>query len=436
MTARSGAFAVSLVLSCALIASCGSAPRNGRVLLIGIDGATLRIAGPMLEQGSLPHLATLARAGVFGPLRSHFPLVSPRIWSSIATGKLPDKHGIMNFAREVAGGKRQLYESTDRKAHALWNIASDAGLTVGVVNWWTTYPPEKVNGVVVSDHLLAQELSGRRGLNRAEGGESGPIVYPPEWSERIAVLAKVEEPLTEVRDPFADPSVFPDWILPEKLSQRYRNDAAVVRIALEINRAVEPDLLMVFLPGIDRVSHRLWAGVDPPSSYPVDFGLDPEQRRAMAASLRQYYAYTDALIGRLTQHFGPNDFVMVVSDHGFEAGIKLMVLTGVHDSGKALDGMFVASGPDVTAPSEQRIVSVNDVTPTVLSWLGIPIGADMDGQPAPFLKTVAVPPIATHDTTPIEHVPHGRSGAEGAILDQLKSLGYFESGPTSEERIP
>jgi len=430
--------ALAALALCVLGAGCSGEPRvPGRVLLIGIDGATLRIARPMLDRGELPNLSRLASEGVFGPLRSHFPLTSPRIWASIATGKLPAKHGILNFSKTEPDGTRHLYRSNDRKTHALWNIASDAGLKVAVINWWTTYPLEKINGVIVSDHLLPMEQKGRRGLaNDTTETPTGAIVYPERWQQKVDELLAVEEPLTDVADPFVDPSIFPEWILPEKLSQRYRNDQAVTRIGTAVDRELRPDLLMVFLPGIDRVSHRLWFGVEPDSAYKANYGLSAAKKQAMNDALHQYYRYTDALIGELSRGFGPDDLILVVSDHGFEAGMKMMVLTGVHDSPRALDGVFFARGRHVAVPQRPALVSVNDVTPTVLRWLGIPLGADMDGRPADFLDLPPEPAIPTHDTTPIEFVDNGESGMEAEILDQLQSLGYFENEPSPHVAEP
>lgn len=427
---------VVLLPLCITGSGCAEPGAPGRVLLIGIDGATLRIARPLLDRGELPHLGAIASDGVFGPLQSHFPLTSPRIWASIATGKLPDKHGIKSFAKEGPDGSRHLYRSRDRTAHALWNIVSDAGLKVGVVNWWTTYPLEKIDGVIVSDHLLPQELKGRRGLADVDVHFDGTIAHPEPWGARAAELLKVRDPLTEVADPFEDPSRFPEWILPERLSQRYHNDQTVVRIAREIDRELHPDLLMVFLPGIDRISHRLWGGVEPASAYEGDLGLSAAQKTAMREALDDYYRYTDALIGALVAGFGPNDLVLVVSDHGFEAGRKLMVLTGVHDTEGALYGVFFARGPHVGVPQRARMVSVNDVTPTVLRWLGLPGGADMDGRVAAFLDLPPLQPVPTHDTQPIHYVDSGASGVEQQILDQLEQLGYFDDGPDGREEKP
>ncbi|MCZ6823117.1 MAG: alkaline phosphatase family protein, partial [Deltaproteobacteria bacterium] len=144
--------ACALLVLIAAVAPLACADRHpGRALLIGIDGATPRVMTPLLKAGRLPHLAKIAASGVYAPLRSHAPITSPRIWTSIATGMMPDHHGITGFGYQDEAGVRRLFLSTHREVPAIWNIASVAGLRVAVVNWWNTYPVEKLNGVVVSD---------------------------------------------------------------------------------------------------------------------------------------------------------------------------------------------------------------------------------------------------------------------------------------------
>ena len=132
----------------------------------------------------------------------------------------------------------RLYLSVDRRVHALWNIASDAGLSVGVVNWWNTYPPEAINGVIVSDHLLPSEIAGRRWLPGAAALERAPIIHPPEWAARVAEVLEDERPLTSVEDPFRDAAALPGWTKPGRLSEYYRSDEAVTRIALDVERGL------------------------------------------------------------------------------------------------------------------------------------------------------------------------------------------------------
>jgi predicted AlkP superfamily phosphohydrolase/phosphomutase len=220
-------------------------------------------------------------------------------------------------------------------------------------------------------------------------------------------------------------------VRPQRLTPRYWNDNNVTRIALEVERELQPDLMMVFLSGIDRVSHVLWGALEPQSRYPEGLRMPPPQREVAAEALRGYYEYTDALIGRLVERYAPDDLVMVVSDHGFEAGRGFMFLTGVHDTPRARDGVVFARGRGIGPSPGRRPMSVNDVTPTVLAWLDLPVGRDMDGRPAAFLAAPEVQQVATWDTRPIERLAATPSGAEEQILEELEALGYLDHGDGS-----
>lgn len=416
----------TLAAACAIGLACGGAARRGRVLLIGIDGATLRVATPLMGQGRLPNLSRIAREGVSGPLRSVQPLLSPRIWNSIATGKTAHKHGILNFARKREDGTEVLLLSTDRKVPALWNIASNAGLTVAVVNWWNTFPPDRIRGVMVSDHLLAREIEGRQRLGHAPPPPTGAVVFPEDWQPRLRRLIAEEALPIAFDDPFLGVEDLPPWTKPKVLSRRYWEDGALTHFALEIEEAIEPDVLMVLLPGIDRISHFLWIGLEPPELYPERLRLSEAQRNAAAAAVRRYYEYADALVGALAARYGDDDLVMIVSDHGFEAGVGLGFLTGTHESKKAIDGVIFARGADITPGRIRGGVSVYDVVPTILAWLGLPVARDMDGKVAPFLQVADVTWIPSYDDETVERVSTGPSGADSALIEQLRMLGYLE----------
>jgi predicted AlkP superfamily phosphohydrolase/phosphomutase len=351
----------------------------------------------------------------------------------VATGKNPARHGILGWVTRDAEGSIRLYGGQDRRGHALWNIVSDAGLEVGVVNWLNTYPPERIRGVMVSDHALPGEAQGRRNLgeifarNRygeplSESGpleEPGPVVFPPVWAARLAGLVSDPGPFRE--ELLQDDESRLRWVTGTNLSR----DQEIAEIAVAIDVELRPDLLMVLLQGIDRVSHVLWASVEPEDLYPKDQRLSPSQRQSWRQALHHYYEQTDVLIGALVERFGPDDLVLVVSDHGFEAVVG-QVGTGGHDSPNAQEGVLFGRGPGVPSGEPAGQVSVNDVTPTILAWLGLPRAADMDGRPAAFLRVAPRDTIETYDTTPIERVTDAPSGAEGDILRQLRSLGYVE----------
>ena len=99
------------------------------VLLIGVDGLEWRIILEMIGDGQLPVLERLMKEGSFGKLQTLTPTWSPVIWTTIATGKIPHKHGIMGFTKQEDGELR-LFSNRDRRTKALWNIFSDFGRTV------------------------------------------------------------------------------------------------------------------------------------------------------------------------------------------------------------------------------------------------------------------------------------------------------------------
>ena len=118
--------------------------------------------------------------------------------------------------------------------------------------------------------------------------------------------------------------------------------------------------------------------------------------------------------------------MLVWSDHGFEHAPVKSFVSGRHWTNKARWGVLFARGPAVQPEEEPRRVTVNDITPTILTWLGLPVARDMDGHPAPFLGLPARQPVASYDTTPIERMGEGSSPAEQAILERLHALGYLE----------
>jgi len=412
--------------SLSVVACSSEPPPRGRVLLVGIDGATLRIVSPLLAEGKLPHLAELARRGVSGPLRSSRPLLSPAIWATIATGKSRHKHGILAFVRRDQQGRKWLLQSSDRKTHALWNIASDAGLTVGVVNWWNTFPPEKIRGIMVSDHAFPGQLERRARLFKAAAETQGHVAFPERWTQKLLQLIASDETLTTIDDRFLNNDDLPRWVRAKGLSKVYHRDHVVMRVALAIEREIQPDLLMVYLKGIDALSHVFWASVEPSNLYPPQLRPSPSVRKAGAKTLRKYYEYTDELIGVLMGRYASDDLVMIVSDHGFEAGVTGTTLPGIHESEKAIDGVVFARGPGLPRGLTAGFLKVSDVTPTILAWLGLPVAEDMDGAPAPFLNVERVERIATYDTHAIERMDGGSSGAEEEILEELQALGYIE----------
>ncbi|MCH7524871.1 MAG: alkaline phosphatase family protein [Bacteroidetes bacterium] len=123
-----------------------------KVLLIGWDAADWKIIGPLMAKGEMPALKKLIDKGVYGNMSTMNPPYSPMLWSTVATGKTPDKHGVLGFIELLPNMKGiRPVTVTSRKAKAIWNILHNQGYKSNIVGWWPSHPAEPINGVVVTD---------------------------------------------------------------------------------------------------------------------------------------------------------------------------------------------------------------------------------------------------------------------------------------------
>ncbi len=411
----------------------------GRVLVIGVDGASLRFTKQLMDRGRLPVLTKMMQQGASGVSRPQGPLLSPRIWTSVATGKLPRNHGIEGWVRVGDDGTPYLYSSRDRRARALWNIAGAAGMRVGVVNWLMTHPPEVVNGVIVSDHaaegmegdkldMASQFARNMKGVTgQAQLGEAADVAYvaPASFEERVAA-ARNAAPLTEIENPFADREVWPDGGLNDFFRRVQANDEFAAGVALEIEAQERPDLMLVYLPGIDRLSHFLWVSVEDQSIIPEEKRWPQHVIDTQSKALTTYYEYVDALIGRLTESRGPDDLVIVMSDHSFETDVSGSHPRGVHDSAAARDGILIVKGRGVPQGRRDLVFRMIDMAPTLLSWLGLAPARDMDGRVAHWMQVDQPEAVASYDDIPIEYLGESSPEVDSRIIENLKELGYVE----------
>ncbi len=398
-------------------------PPRGRVLILGIDGTAPRLVEEWMAAGYLPNLQSLAERGTSGLIRGDELILSPRIWTSVATGKDPLHHGIGGWVLTDTGENR-LYQGSHRKGAALWNILSAAGLEVATVNWLATHPPEKVNGVVISELATPHRSQGLVNQGRRFGWDGDApaehtlaAAWPPEWLACVARAGESKERLGEIE------------MLDLKLLRKIRDeDELVTRVALEVESEADPDLLMVLLQGNDRTSHYYWLGVEPRDAYAEEYGIQERRRKRAAESMLAYYRFTDFVVGLFLERFGPDDFIFVLSDHGFEPATAevLPEVTGGHVSDAAIDGVFFARGPGIPAGHTAPGVSVNDVTPTVLAWLGLPVARNMDGSVMGFLEGAPPDTIDSYDSIPIERLDVETKELDAAILERREALGYVE----------
>lgn len=239
-----------------------------------MDGADFHRVKHWIEDDELPILRRMMENGASGILKSTFPAYSPPAWTSIVTGKNPGKHGIFDFV-ELRNGETRVVSSTTRRAKAIWNILTEKKKKVIAVNVPLTYPPEKVNGVMIS------------GLPTP--GIDSRFTYPQEL--RRAVVAKGYRILEGAR--LNDPEALKESIL------------GMCNVATWLLKDFEWDFFMVVLQETDQILHSqdLWLHASPQKKTETVSGI---------------YRIADRFIGSALDSVPENTYVMVLSDHGFE----------------------------------------------------------------------------------------------------------------------
>lgn len=256
---------------------------KNKMLIIGWDGATFDIIKPLVEQGEMPNMASLMKCGVWGRLESTVPPLTPVAWTSISTGVNPGKHGIFDaMICSNEGHKVRFANATMRKVKTLWSIMSERGRSVGVMNIPLTYPPDEVNGFVISGMFTPYGVS--------------DFIYP------IEIKAEIEKKFGEYMiecNQTDNPSVYLKLIL-DMVDFRER-------VALYLMENQLWDLFFAVFVASDRVQHFFWKYLDP--SHP--------EHNQYGDAIAKVYKRMDQALGKMIAMAGPDVNVMMVSDHGF-----------------------------------------------------------------------------------------------------------------------
>jgi hypothetical protein len=421
-----------------------STPR--KVLLIGVDGATWKVMGPMVEAGELPTFARLYREGAsmvaFDTMESQD---SPVVWTSVVTGRRPKDHGVKDYTEEVAGAGKVPITSNSRRVPAIWNVATWAGRSVEVVNWWASWPAEAVNGVIVSDHAnpaAAGWMAGKYFSADPEklkalmqdtwpgtlGAELEPYWIAPDAFPVDAFMAQARLSAAQLEQLLAAP--YNERTAYSWLKTFYTLDAPHAQLAVDHLRAAPADLTLVYLRGPDPVQHYAWNLVEPWAYATPPKTLDRDRGLVEAV-----YRYTDAHVGALLEAAGPDTTVIVMSDHGSEpcsyaVGPNSKKRPGCHRS--EAKGILFVAGPGVQAGGRIEHASPMDIAPTV-AWLsGLPVSREMPGRVlSEALRPDAAAAIPLHlvdswGPRAETAAPSTASPADGQMLEQLRGLGYIE----------
>ncbi len=415
---------LALLLACLLAAGCRSAevgeplhgvrvsgtPRlaepRGRLVVLGIDALPPDLIRRLARARLLPSFAELLREGTNADIDVRpvgLPPLSPRIWTTYVTGQLPQDHGILSFVVDKGTDREVLYDASHRKVPALWNIASQLGRSVGVVNWWATAPAEHIDGFVVSDLFSDVEMV-LRPDNIRKKSEVGAerLVYP------VSLLDKLRK---------IPPARRIVGVSPQRAEEVDSKILELARVAVADHPV---DILLVYIRAFDELAHHAWHTHERRND-------EPPVHDAIVDYLRR----VDWLLGRFERQLGADDHLVVLSDHGFERQADPQELGGTHKSARTARALFLARGPRIRPRATAEPISAVDVLPILLDLAGLPAAENMPGRvPRSIFLTGESEVLARVEsyTSQAAMEPVGGAGADETIKERLRALGYLEDG--------
>src|SRR5215831_12406518 len=264
-----------------------------KTVIIGLDGATFDIIHPLASAGRLPVLERLMREGISAPLRSTILPNSFPGWASCTTGTSEGMHGVFSpFIKDRSGYEVRAMSGLDVMTKPIWELVSDQGGRVLLINIPTTYPPEPVNGVMITGMLTP--------------GLHSEFTYPRSLREEM--LAAVPAYLIE---PGRDPDK------KQRAAEfRHATDMHELAVHFLMDRG-DWDFLMVVFSVLDRAQHDFWADMDP--AHPRH---DPGVPAEFRGFIHETYERLDGAVGRIVDKLRGNARIFVVSDHGFCSELK------------------------------------------------------------------------------------------------------------------
>ena len=251
-----------------------------KIILIGVDGATFNLIEPWMNNGELPNFSKIRKKGIYGKLRSTTPYYSAPAWVSIVTGCQPGKHGIYDFFCTDSISKKVI-NSRYRKTNAIWNILSYNEKKSIIVNVPGTYPPEKINGIMITGLLTPSYNSN--------------FTYPKNIKNDLkeGKLGKYELEQVAVDD-------IPKNLTAKYAPEKFKNQINELtkshgEVSLNLMDKYEWDFFMLVFRGTDDIQHLLW------------------EKKELILSC---YKKADEYIGKMMDKY-PDAVFIIVSDHGF-----------------------------------------------------------------------------------------------------------------------
>lgn len=257
-----------------------------RTFVLGIDGFPYSFLQDSLVCGNMPNLSAFTNQNSTKRMDSVYPVVSSVAWTSFATGQNPAGHNIFGFVdRNPNPFEITIPTARQRRAKTIWQELSEQGKKVIVINVPLTYPPEQVNGILVSCFLCTD-------INKS--------TYPADFSGYLkeknyiidADAALAKENKRKLMDEL--------FLAMEKRFE----------ITFDLMGKKEWDYFQLHIMETDRLFHFFWNDLKTQGEYYPD--------------IIKFLTKLDRHIGNLQGKLKDDDRFIMLSDHGF-CGIKYEV---------------------------------------------------------------------------------------------------------------
>ncbi len=274
--------------------------RSRRVMILGFDGATLDLIRPWASAGILPTFRRLMSEGAWGDLRSIMPPVTPASWTAMATGMNQGKHGLFDFfQRDERGLDSAPVDATQRDGETLWNLLSEAGYRVTVFNVPASYPPDHLNGQMVSGLLTPADAQ--------------DAAWPPSLQQELQTA------IPEFN--FSPPGIYSKGRDAEFVKAVHALNQTTLKATRWLMEREPWDFLCSIFMGTDIISHFMWRNMETGATDAPD-----AIRPLLAQAIQECYRDMDAAVAQLLEEAGPETDVIVMSDHGFGSMHKYMTV--------------------------------------------------------------------------------------------------------------
>ena len=265
----------------------------GKIIVIGLDGATFDLIKPWAAEGYLPNLQRIIKNGAHGSLQSTVPPMTAPAWTSFATGCNPGKHRLYDWiAREKDSYRFTPVTALDGTEPTLYTLLSGYGRKVVALNVPMTYPPVPVKGVMVS--------------GMPTPSTDVTFTYPENTYQEI--LDAVGDYIL-----YPDPGeAYSDSGVDSFLERLYRTTELQMQAFAYLREREAPDFAMMVLNGTDTISHAMWKFMD--QDHPLH---DPAKYEKYGNAIRDYYQYVDGLLAGIMNNLDDTTTLIIMSDHGF-----------------------------------------------------------------------------------------------------------------------